>query len=157
MCCSSISLWGYSSNVPIFIPIKYQRLPATPLCAFGGTCLVKRLRINAEMWAKLDKIKHTGECTDAGHCSKCAALLMFSNMGFLMRVWWLFLELEPWKSVWPVLRSVDPALHPRCSQSEIKGQPSSSALQLGVISYSSSTNQRRSTQTYLPSQVQSVL
>lgn len=42
---------------------------------------------------KLDKIKHIGECTDAGQCSKCAALFMFSNMGFLMRVWWLFLEL----------------------------------------------------------------
>lgn len=35
-----------------------------------------------EMWAKLDKIKHTGECTDAGQCSKCTALFMFSNMGF---------------------------------------------------------------------------
>lgn len=103
-------------------------MTATPLCAFAGTCLVKRHRINAEMWAKLDKIKHTGECTDAGQCSKCAALFMFSNMGFLMRVWWLFLELESWKSVWPELESVDKALHSACSESGVKGQPSSSAL-----------------------------
>lgn len=99
------------------------------LVCIRGTCLVKRHRINAEMWAKLDKIKHTGECTDAGQCSKCAALFMFSNMGFLMRVWWLFLELESWKSVWPGLKSVDKALHLWCSESGIKGQPSSSALQ----------------------------
>lgn len=104
------------------------------LVCIRGTCLVKRHRINGEMWAKLDKIKHTGECTDAGQCSKCTALFMFSNMGFLMRVWWLFLELESWKSVWPILESVDKALHVRCCESGIKGQPSSSVLQFGWVS-----------------------
>lgn len=82
------------------------------LVCIRGTCLVKRHRINAEMWAKLDKIKHTGECTDAGQCSKCAALFMFSNMGSLMRVWCLFFwSWKAWKSVWPVHESVDKALH----------------------------------------------
>lgn len=103
------------------------------LVCIRGTCLVKRHRINAEMWAKLDKIKHSGECTDAGQCSKCAALFMFSNMGFLMRVWWLFLELESWKSVWPVLESVDKALRLWCGESGIKGQPSSSARQFSGV------------------------
>lgn len=106
------------------------------LVCIRGTCLVKRHRINAEMWAKLDKIKHTGECTDAGQCSKCAALFMFSNMGFLMRVWWLFLELESWKSqcdpYWiEAEESVDGAWHLWCSETKMKGQPSSSALQFG--------------------------
>lgn len=103
------------------------------LVCIRGTCLVKRHRINAEMWAKLDKIKHSGECTDAGQCSKCAALFMFSNMGFLMRVWWLFLELESWKSVWPVLESVDKALRLWRGESGIKGQPSSSARQFSGV------------------------
>lgn len=104
------------------------------LVCIRGTCLVKRHRINAEMWAKLDKIKHGGERTDAGQCSKCAALFMFSNMGFLMRVWWLFLELESWKSVWPVLESVDKALRLwRVEERGIKGQPSSSARQFSGV------------------------
>lgn len=81
------------------------------------------------MWAKLDKIKHTGERTDAGQCSKRAALFMFSNMGFLMRVWWLFLDLESWKSVWPAL--VDKLYICGAVKLKINGQPSTSALTLG--------------------------
>lgn len=99
------------------------------LVCIRGTCLVKRHRINAEMWAKLDKIKHTGECTDAGQCSKCAALFMFSNMGSLMRVWCLFFwELEI-VEVCETRTRVCGQSFAFCGESGIKGKPSSSPLQ----------------------------
>lgn len=94
----------------------------TLVCIRGGTCLVKRHRINAEVWAKLDKIKHTGGCTDAGQCSECAALFMFSNMGFLMRVWWLFLELETGNQYEPRSGLWTKLLHLRGAESGIKAR-----------------------------------
>lgn len=90
-----ISLLGASSNTSYIytLPIKWQwLLLQTPSCTLKKSCLVQCHQMNAKVCSKLEEIKHTGGCWDAGQCSERCIIHALQLGSSLMRVLWLFLD-----------------------------------------------------------------